>query len=90
MSTDEGRSCAQCAEPIPAMRLAAIPSASHCVTCLTIAGDVPLLKRHDDYVGKEGEDVVYTYYKKPTPYIKRYIDRLTQVMGGGFQMQEAF
>lgn len=54
------RVCINCGGPIPAARLAAIPGATRCVPCLTLAGDVPVWKRFDE-PGPDGE-VVETFF----------------------------
>lgn len=53
------RLCAGCDEPIPMNRLLAKPNALLCVDCQVRAGDVPPLRRFDEYVG---EDMVSTVY----------------------------
>ena len=40
----EERVCGGCDTPIPARRLAAMPNATMCVSCLQGAGDVPTFK----------------------------------------------
>lgn len=80
-SSFEGRLCLSCSTAIPPARLKALPTASKCVRCLEREGDVPRLKRYDEYIGTDGEEVVSTYFKKPTPYIAWAINRL---MSGQF------
>lgn len=54
------RLCTLCGEQIPHARIEATQGrATQCVSCLTNAGDVPKLKRFDEY---RGEDMVSTYF----------------------------
>lgn len=53
------RQCAVCTEPISEKRLRWVPDAIMCVTCQEEQGDVPRIKRFDEYVG---EDQVSTYF----------------------------
>lgn len=73
------RLCEECDLPIPAKRLAAIPEAALCVRCTERRGDVVRIKRHDDYVGKDGDEVVSTYYTTPDPYLQTAITRRKSV-----------
>ncbi len=75
-SLPEERLCAQCDEPIPLVRLKAMPTTAYCVACLESSGDVQLLKRHDDYIGRHGDDVVSTYYKSPHQYMDVAVEKL--------------
>jgi hypothetical protein len=63
------RLCEDCERPIPAKRLTAVPNAILCVPCLERSGDVARLRRLDEYIGKEGEEVVETYFTN-NPYLK--------------------
>lgn len=56
-------SCAECGTALSARRLAAQPHATHCVPCLEQCGDVPLIKRFDDYYGTEGEHCEEIYFR---------------------------
>jgi len=80
-SLAEDRLCSICTEPIPPARLKAMPTTSMCVSCVEATGDVPLLKRHDDYIGRQGDDVVSTYYKGPNQYmdlaVKKFMTNTT-------------
>lgn len=68
--------CSHCGDPIPALRMAAVPNATECVTCKESLGDEPRIRRFDDYFGKEAEDVVETYYHRPNQYLAGHIARL--------------
>lgn len=72
------RLCIHCDTEIPPARLKAMPTAASCVPCLEVTGDVAKIRRHDDHVGKNGEEVVETFFKKPTPYIERFTNRMTK------------
>lgn len=65
--------CKLCELPISSARLKALPETLYCIKCVLVNGDVPKIKRHDDFVG---EDVIETYYTKPSPYLSTVIDRL--------------
>jgi hypothetical protein len=73
-----GMNCTLCNEPIPTARLKAVPSATECVPCLTKAGDVPTIKRFDQYIAKGGEieDVVEITYKGKNQYIDAELAKL--------------
>jgi hypothetical protein len=58
-SVSPARLCITCANEIPAARLKAIPNARQCVSCLSEAGDVSLIRRLDERVGS---DIIGTYY----------------------------
>lgn len=77
------RLCEVCAEPIPPARLRAIPDTQVCVRCLEECGDVPLLRRHDDYFGKEAEDFVSTYY-----HSNLYLDTPLKGVLAGWSVKE--
>lgn len=74
-SSTEIRGCIVCAAPIPEARLKALPTATKCIPCLLKEGDVLKLKRHDDHFGNEGE-IVEIYFKKPSHYVERTMQRL--------------
>jgi hypothetical protein len=50
------RRCTVCDEPLPTKRLVAMPTATECVPCLEQMGDVPKLKRYDEFT-KDGDRV---------------------------------
>jgi hypothetical protein len=54
--------CTECGEPLSQKRLAANPEAEQCVPCLEKMGDVPTVKRYDEYTPK-GEVVSTTFTK---------------------------
>lgn len=54
--------CSECGEPISEKRLAAVPRAKHCVPCLEKMGDVPTVKRFDEY--KPNGELVSTTFTK--------------------------
>lgn len=57
--SNKPRLCAGCDEPIPMKRLLAMPNSRLCVDCQVKAGDVPPLRRFDEYAG---EDIISTVY----------------------------
>lgn len=72
----EDRLCSICSEPIPLNRLKAMPHSTECVYCLELNGDIDLLKRYDDPIGRHGDiEEVQIYYKGPHPYIDPMITR---------------
>lgn len=79
------RDCTVCDRPIPAARLRAKPDADTCVPCLEAQGDVVRIKRFDEYLGKEGEDVVSTYYTIPNQYLAQVVSR---DVGSGLERTE--
>jgi hypothetical protein len=74
-STIEAIHCEFCDAPLSEARLKARPTATACVGCLEANGDVDRIKRHDEYLGKEGEDQVSTYFIKPNQYLEKTIGR---------------
>lgn len=75
-SSTEDRLCSVCTEPIPLSRLKAMPNTSQCVSCTEALGDVDLIKRYDDYIGRQGDEVVSTYFKGPNQYLDLAIKKL--------------
>lgn len=61
------RLCESCGEPIPRKRLEARPDAQQCAPCLEMMGDVPRLRRFDEFCG---EDTVSTLYTRPSQYLR--------------------
>lgn len=57
-----------------------MPNASLCVKCLERRGDVPLLKRYDEFVGSEE---VQTYFKRPNPYLALQLQRRKELTTAG-------
>lgn len=81
------RICTVCTGEIPASRLRALPNASQCVSCVEASGDVVRIKRLDEYIGKEGEDIVETYYLGSNPYISAVQMRVPGSVAGVFYSQ---
>jgi hypothetical protein len=69
------RRCEECGSSLPISRILAVPTATHCVPCLTAAGDVPRVKRLDGFIGRDGEDVVSTYFTA-NKYLEAEVRRL--------------
>lgn len=72
--------CTVCSQPIPAKRLAALPSTTKCVECVVAEGD-PRIRRFDDYYGTEAEHCESTlffpgnqYFDKALAKFARYPD----------------
>lgn len=47
--------CRKCRDDIPPARLAAVPNATLCVSCLTQKGDVPRLRLFEDHTIIDGD-----------------------------------
>lgn len=68
-----------CGEPLSAIRLKANPAATLCVPCLEKSGDVPTIKRYDEYT--PSGDLVSTVFTK-NKQIERQMRRSNSVIAG--------
>lgn len=74
---------------IPPKRLAIMPEAIKCVRCVERSGDVPKVRRYDDY-NTDGETVAETYFTR-NPYLELAVNRLNSerfLKGLGWTAQE--
>lgn len=70
------RLCSVCQEPIPQKRLDAVPDTEHCIPCLEKEGDVPKVKRFDEFL-PNGELVSTTFTENKA--IERQMKRVNTV-----------
>ncbi len=54
------RRCLRCRKPLTTQRLRANPHAALCVPCLLRIGDVPRIRRFDEFIGEEKFELYYT------------------------------
>jgi hypothetical protein len=71
------RLCRVCTEPISQLRLTALPDTTICRPCLELEGDVPRVRRLDEY-RLDGEDVIEVNqsYFTNDQYKSDYLNRL--------------
>lgn len=81
------RSCGRCGQPIPQQRLTAHPNARLCVPCLEAMGDVPRIRRFDEYT-PDGHKIE-TYFD-PTQDSANMIKRVMTRMNRAVPSDNAF
>ncbi len=52
--------CSMCGSPLSPERLTTMPESKLCVPCLESVGDVPLIRRFDEFVGEDKFELFYT------------------------------
>jgi hypothetical protein len=80
------RCCRLCGDVIPQIRLDATKGrATECVTCLTLLGDVPTIKRFDE-AGQDG--IVETVFYRNS-YVEKQMNRVNHVAAPNLAYEEA-